>query len=183
MVRSSSVARIHPDQRQAYILLLLGIIALLIAWLLHPDPFRYPLGVLSLGIGMLIAALFNPGRLVIASSLTTAIGIAVFFTFSGQLPGNLVFPVYILALGIGLLIIAFAARRGYVGRGALSPAIIVMGVGIIEVLLARHLTPANFIPFMLSFWLPGLGLLILGIIYLLTSLRSRTVKHESQPTR
>ena len=99
------------------------------------------------------------------------------------MPGNLVFPVYILALGIGLLIIALAARRGYVGRGALSPAIIVMGVGIIEILLAKHLTPANFIPFMLSFWLPGLGLLALGVIYFLANLRSTPTNRESRPDR
>lgn len=184
MARSFSLAHDHTSQqRQAYVLLLLGIISLLAAWLLHPDPIKYPLGVLFLGVGMLIATLFNPGRLVIASCLTTAIGIAVFFTFTGQLPGNLVFPVYILALGIGLLAIAFADRRGYVGRGALSPAIIIMGVGIIEILLAKHLTPAGFVPFMLSLWLPGLGLLVLGIIYFLTNLRLKTTNLESQPTR
>ncbi|GCE16974.1 hypothetical protein [Dictyobacter kobayashii] len=167
------------QRRQAYTLFLLGIIFLLGAWLVQPSPAKYPVGVLLLGVGMLIAALINPGRLVIASCLTTAIGIAVYFTFTGQLPGNLVFPVYILALGIGLLPIAFAARRGYVGRGALSPAIIIMGVGIIEILLAKHLTPAGFIPFMLSLWLPGLGLLILGVIYFLTSLHSESGKAES----
>jgi hypothetical protein len=161
------------QQRQTYALLLLGIILLLGAWLLHPNPFDYPVGILLLGVGMLISSLLNPERLVIASSLTTAIGVAVFLAFKGLIPGNQVFPAYILALGIGLLVIAFAARRGYVGRGAISPAIIVIGVGLIEALLAGHLTPPGFIPFALSLWLPGLGLLVLGIIYFMMGRGSR----------
>ena len=61
---------------QAYVLLLLGIIFLLLAWLLHPSTSEYPIGVMMLGIGMAIAALLNPYRLVIASWLTTLLGIA-----------------------------------------------------------------------------------------------------------
>ena len=59
---------------QAYVLLLLGIIFLLLAWLLHPSTSEYPIGVMMLGIGMAIAALLNPYRLVIASWLTTLLG-------------------------------------------------------------------------------------------------------------
>src|SRR5215469_9366156 len=118
------IAASARQQRQTYALLLLGIVLLLGAWLLHPNPSNFPAGVLLFGVGMLISSLFNPGRLIIASSLTTSIGIAVFLAFKGQIPGNQVFPAYILALGIGLLAIAFAARRGYVGRGAISPALI-----------------------------------------------------------
>ncbi|BCL77788.1 hypothetical protein ccbrp13_02530 [Ktedonobacteria bacterium brp13] len=161
------------EQRQAYALLLIGIILLLTAWLLHPNPTNYPVGILLLGVGMLISSLLNPGRLVIAGSLTTVLGIAVFLAFKGLLPANQILPAYIIALGIGLLIIAIAARRGYVGRGALSPAIIVLGVGLIQVLLAAHLTPPGLIPFALSLWLPGLGLLLLGIIYFVTAQRVR----------
>jgi len=42
--------------------------------------------------------------------------------------------------------------------------LIVVAVAIIELLLAEHLTPGNFVPFMLSLWLPGIGLLVLGLI-------------------
>jgi hypothetical protein len=166
-------ATLTNQRCQAYALCLLGIILLLGAWLFHPNPFDYPVGVFLFGAGMLISSLLNPGRLVIAGSLITAIGAAVFLAFKGLIPGNQVFPAYILALGIGLLAIAFAARRGYVGRGAVSPAGIVIGVGLIEVLLAGHLTPPGFLPFALSLWLPGLGLLVLGIIYFLLGRRSR----------
>ncbi len=161
------------QQRQAYALLLIGIILLSGAWLLHLNPYDYPLGVFLLGVGMLISVLFNPARLVIAGCLTTTIGIAVFLGFKGLIPGGQIFPVYILALGIGLLAIAFAARQGYVGQGAISPAMIVLGVGLIEILLVAHLTPPGFIPFALSLWLPGLGLLLLGTLYFFISREPR----------
>ncbi len=86
---------------------------------------------------------------------------------------NEVFPEYIIAIGIGLIGIA---RRGYVGAGAVTPGILVLGVGLIEYWLVNghaigSLTPDRFIAFMLSLWLPGFGLTILGITYLLISMR------------
>jgi hypothetical protein len=164
---ASKTFRTFTFRQQAYALLLLGVVCLVLAWLLHPNPFSYPLGVLLLGIGMLIAALLNPGRLVIAASLTTALGIAVFLGFKHLIPGSQIFPSYILAIGVALLAIALAARRGYIGKGAVTPGIIVIVAGIIEVLLVGGLTPPAFLPFMLSLWLPGCGLLLLGIIYFL----------------
>ena len=38
---------------QAFLLLILGVLCLLVAWLLHPNPFAYPVGILVLGLGML----------------------------------------------------------------------------------------------------------------------------------
>ncbi|WP_126580016.1 hypothetical protein [Tengunoibacter tsumagoiensis] len=170
-MRRNLLVRATRSQRQAYTLLIVGIILLLGAWLLHINPYAYPLGVFLLGAGMLVAAFIDPARLMIAGSMTTAIGIAVFLGFRGLIPGSQIFPTYILALGIGLLAVAFAARRGYVGRGAISPAIIVLGVGLIEILLAAHLTPSSLIPFALSLWFPGLGLILLGILYLIRSMK------------
>jgi hypothetical protein len=60
-------------------------------------------------------------------------------------------------------------RRGYVKAGAVSPGLIVLLVGVIEVLLIANRTPSNFVPFMLSLWLPAIGLLVLGAIYLVVS--------------
>jgi hypothetical protein len=174
----SNRAAIHLASKdglqQPYALLLLGVIFLLGALLLHPDPFTYPVGVLCLGLGMSIAAFFQPRRLIIASSLLVPLGLAVFLTFKSLLPGKQIFPVYIVALGLGLLAIAFFTRRGSIGRGAVSPALIVIAVGVIEMLLAAGLTPAGFIPFMLSLWLPGGGLLILGLAGLLRSVTPAT---------
>ncbi|MGZ3610257.1 MAG: hypothetical protein ACXWPS_17835 [Ktedonobacteraceae bacterium] len=161
---------------QAYVLLVLGIVCLLIALLIHPSTNEYPVGVMIFGLGMLIACLVNPYRLVIASFLTTALGIAVYLFFKHLIPGNEVFPEYIIAMGIGLIGIALMGRRGFVGAGALTPGIFVLGVGIIEFWLINgysigSLTPERFITFMLSIWLPGIGLTILGFTYLLISTR------------
>lgn len=158
--------------RQVYVLLILGAICLLLAWLWHPSTATYPLGVLVLGLGMGIATLLNPSRLAPASCMLVPLGLAVFFAFNHTLPGGQVFPVYILALGIGLFACALLARRGSIGRGAVTPPLIVLGVGVIEYLLIGGHTPNNFVPFMLSFWLPGIGLLVLGLLYLLASLRA-----------
>lgn len=159
------------ERRQALLLFLFGIICLLAAWLLHPSSTTYPLGVLVLGAGVFIAALVNPYRLMIAGWLVLLLGIAVFLFFSGRISGAQAFPAYIVAIGLALLGIAIMGRRGYVKAGAISPGLIVLLVGIIEVLLVANRTPANFVPFMLSLWLPTFGLLVLGVIYLVVSIR------------
>jgi hypothetical protein len=155
--------------RQAYALLLLGVVFLVLAWLLHPSTRDYPVGVLLFGAGMLMASLLNPYRLVSASMLVTLLGIATFLTFKHLIPGNQVLSYYILAIGLALLGIALMVRRGYVGTGAVTPGLLVVIAGVIEYLVAVGDTPPNFISFMLSLWLPGIGLLVLGFVYLLIS--------------
>jgi hypothetical protein len=162
--------------RQAYILILLGLMCLLAVWLFHINTSEYPIGVMVFGLGMLIACFINPHRLVVASFLTTTLGIAAYLFFKHLISGNEVFPVYIIAIGIALLGIALTARRNYVGAGAVTPGIFVLGVGVIEYWLIvgnniGGLTPDRFISFMLSLWLPAIGLTILGVIYLLLSMR------------
>ncbi len=155
--------------RQTYTLLGLGVVFILAALILRLNSYEYPLGVFLLGIGLLIGAFIYPPRLMIAGWLVTPLGFAVFLTFKRFIPGSQVLAFFILALGVGLLAISLVGRRGYVGKGAISPAILVLVVGIVELLLARGLTPAGFIPFMLSLWLPGIGLLVVGLAYLLTN--------------
>ncbi|MGH2495649.1 MAG: hypothetical protein ACRDIV_13200 [Ktedonobacteraceae bacterium] len=157
------------SRRQALLLLLFGIICVLAAWLIHPSTATYPIGVLVLGAGVFIAALVNPYRLMAAGWLVLLVGIAVFLFFSGHISGGQAFPVYIVAIGLALLGIALMGRRGYIKAGAVTPGIIVLIIGIVEVLLVANRTPSNFVPFMLSLWLPAIGLLILGLIYLVVS--------------
>lgn len=159
------------SRQQALLLLLSGVICLLVAWLAHPSTDTYPIGLLVLGAVMLIASLLNPYRLVIAGWMVTLLGIAVFLFFGRHIPGNEVFPIYIISLGIGLIIVALMGRRGYIKAGAVTPGIIVLVVGIVEYLLLANLTPAGFVGFMLSLWLPGIGLVILGLVYLVVSVR------------
>lgn len=159
------------SRQQALLLVVFGIVCLLAAWLLHPSTNAYPLGVFVLGAGMLIASLLNPYRLVTAGWMVTLLGIAVFLFFGHLIPVYQVFPVYIISLGVGLIIVALMGRRGYVKAGAVTPGIIVLVVGIVEYLLLANLTPAGFVGFMLSLWLPGIGLVILGLVYLAVSMR------------
>ncbi|MBV9712743.1 MAG: hypothetical protein JO011_17710 [Ktedonobacteraceae bacterium] len=168
---STMAARIARANRirQTYTLLGLGVVFILAALLLRLNPYGYPVGVLLLGIGLLIGAFLYPPRLMIAGWLVTPLGIAVFLTFKHLIPGNQILAFYILAIGVGMLAIALAARRGYVGKGAVSTGLIVLAVGIVELLLALGLTPPGFIPFMLSLWLPGIGLIVVGLLYLLTN--------------
>jgi len=155
--------------RQAYLLIAFGVICLLVAWLVHPSTGSYPLGVLVLGAGLLIAGLLNPYRLMIGGCLGTLVGIAVFLYFSNHMPGDQVFPAYIVAMGVALIGIGLMGRRGYVKAGAISPGLIVLGIGIVEVLLIANRTPSGFLPFVLSFWFPGIGLFVAGLFYLATS--------------
>jgi len=171
---SARAAKRITSRLQAFLLLLLGVLCLLAAWLLHPNPFAYPVGILVLGLGMLLAAALNPHRLVIGGILTALIGMAVFLSFKPVIPvlrgQDLV--TFLLAIGLAELAIALMTRRGYIGAGAVTPGLIVVAVAIIELLLAEHLTPGNFVPFMLSLWLPGIGLPVLGLIYGAVSMRA-----------
>lgn len=170
---AARVAKRTHSRLQAFVLLLLGVLCVLAAWLLHPNPFAYPVGVFVLGLGMLLAAALNPYRLVIGGILTALIGMAVFLSFKPVIPvlSGQDLVTFLLAIGLALLGIALMTRRGFIGAGAVTPGLIVVAVASIEWLLAEHLTPGNFVPFMLSLWLPGIGLLLLGLVYLAASMR------------
>ena len=158
------------NRRQAYVLLVLGVLSLLFAWLLQLNPFAYPVGLFLFGLGMLLAAFINPRRLMIGGILVTLIGISIFLTykhtFVPDAGGSMV-----LAIGLGMVGIALAARRGYITAGAMTPAVIVLLVGLVEYSpIGRYLGPPA-APFILSLWFPGIGLLLLGLIYLLVDNR------------
>ena len=169
IVAAPTISQTH-NRRQAYILLVLGILFLLFAWILQLNPFVYPLGLFLFGVGMLIAAFFNPHRLMIGGILVTLIGASIFLAYKHTIipdAGNSI----VFAIGLGMVGIALAARRGYITAGALTPAVIVLLVGLVEYgPIGRYLAPPA-APFILSLWFPGLGLLVLGLIYLLVDSR------------
>lgn len=152
---------------QAGILILMGLLCLLIAALFKIPTSTYPLGIMILGLGLLVAALVNPARLLPAACMISPLGIVVFLFFKGIIPGNQVLSSYILALGLGLLAVALLTRRRFIGSGAVTPALLVIVVGAVELYLPK--APSTFIPFALSFWLPGIAFLLLGVIYLVLS--------------
>ena len=158
--------------RQAYVLLLLGFIFLVFACLGMFN--SYAVGVLLFGFGMLGAASLNPRRFLPAAWLTTMLGVATFLMFRQYIPNSQIMSVHILAIGLGLLGSAWMVRRGYLGTGALTPGLFVVGLGVVEFLQAAHLTPTTLVPFALSLWLPGFGLFVLGLFSLVTSRRTET---------
>ena len=160
------------NRRQAYVLLLLGFIFLIVAWLGMFN--SYSVGVLLFGLGMLGAASLNPRRFLPAGWLMTMLGVAAFLMFRRYIPISQVLTAHLLAIGLGLLGIAWMAHRGYIGTGVLTPGLFVVGLGIVEFLQAAHLTPTTLVPFALSLWLPGFGLLVLGLFSLVTSGRTET---------
>ncbi len=141
------------NRRQAYALLLLGVVFLFIAWVGFLNP--YALGVLLFGLGMLGVAPLNPRRFLSAGWLTTSLGVATFLMFRKYIPDSQILTAHLLAIGLGLLGITWMAQRGY--RSAVT-----------EFLQAAHLTPSTLVPFALSLWLPGSGLFVLGLVALVT---------------
>lgn len=160
------------NRQQAYVLLLLGVVFLAGAWLGLLN--SYPVGELFFGLGMLAAAPLNTHRFLAVGWLTTLIGLAGFLVFGHALPGGQILSAHVLAIGLGLLGIEWMARRSYLSAAALTPSLLVIGVGVVEYLQAAHLTPAHFLSFALSLWLPGYGLLVLGLACLALSGRTET---------
>ncbi len=181
-VRASSQ---NHNRRQAVALLILGVLFLAVATLppllTHHALLNYPVGVLLLGVGMLVTALLNPYRLAAAGWMTTMIGVAALLVYGRFVPGNQLLSVDLLAVGLGLLGTAFLGSLGYARTGHLSPAFIVIITAAIEYMIAApptvphsipfaaYLTIPNLLFFALSFWLPGVGLFVLGLIRLLFS--------------
>jgi hypothetical protein len=179
MQQPFSASRHVNIRRQAYALLLLGIVFLFVARLGILNP--YSLGVLLLGLGILGVAPFNPTRFLSAGWLMASLGVATFLMFRHSIPDSQVLTAHLLAIGLGLLGIAWMARRGYIRAGALTPGFFVVGVGVIEYLQAVHLMPSTVVPFALSLWLPGFGLFVLGLVSLAAS--GRTYLAERMKTK
>jgi len=179
MQQPFSASRHVNIRRQAYALLLLGIVFLILARQGFLNP--YSLGVLLLGLGILGVAPFNPRRFLSAGWLMASLGVATFLMFRHSIPDSQVLTAHLLAIGLGLLGIAWMARRGYIRAGALTPGFFVVGVGVTEYLQAVHLMPSTVVPFALSLWLPGFGLFALGLVSLAAN--GRTYLAERMKTK
>ena len=64
---------------------IVGVIFLIAAVVVHLvlriSPFTYPLGILLLGVGLLIAMVFNPRRLAVITWLALFLGLEVFLLY------------------------------------------------------------------------------------------------------
>lgn len=179
--------RAARNRLQAYVLIILGIICLLLAWLLspdrfhfsrytnsanfpfYPDPHHYPIGLLALGVGFLIAFFFNPRRLAVLTWMVLLMGIEIYLLYTNRIPGNQALSTFVLAIGIGLIGVAIVSILGLVRRWPFAAAIFVIIVGILEYLLAANMLPSFWVSFILTLWMPGVVLLIFGIVFLITS--------------
>lgn len=169
MISVRALSRTTNNRLQAYMLLLLGVIFLAVAkWGILNS---YSLGEFLFGLGMLTAALFKPNRLMLAGLLTTLLGVGTILNFQHFIPGNQFLAAHLLAIGLALLGIAWMSHRGYISSDIVTPGLLILGVGVVEYLQAAHLTPPTFLSFALSLWLPGSGLLVLGLIHLAPSAR------------
>src|SRR5438876_12049825 len=113
------------SHRQAYALLLLGVVFLIVARLGILNP--YSLGVLLLGLGILGVAPFNPRRFLLAGWLMASLGVATFLMFRHSIPDSQVLTAHLLAIGLGLLGIAWMARRSYIKSGGTDTGILCCG--------------------------------------------------------
>src|SRR5712691_8720998 len=95
------------NRRQAYALLLLGVVFLFIAWVGILNP--YALGVLLFGLGMLGVAPLNPRLFLSAGLFTTSLGVASLLMFRNYIPACQILTAHLLAIVLGLLGIAWMA--------------------------------------------------------------------------
>jgi hypothetical protein len=161
----STVRGTQARQRmlQVYVLLGLGLLFLLGALFLHLQPFTAPIGLFCFGLGILISTIFNPSRLVIAGVLFTLIGAAIFIAYKPVLPYDN--ALVVIAVGLALLALAFLARKGYVGAGAVTPGLLVLLVGLVLYPPTGRTATKLLAPFVLSLWFPGILLLLLAGVY------------------
>ncbi len=181
---TAMATRPRRNRLQAYVLLILGVISLIVAQFLNLHPFTYPIGILVFGVGLLIAFFFNPRHLAVASWMILFMGIEIFLLFKNLIPGNQTLSTFVLAIAAGLLVVNILGRLGFVGKAAISPVIFVIIFGLLEYALSAHqLTvsytsiglnslsadpslPTDALNFLLSLWLPGIGLILFGLYYL-----------------
>jgi len=174
ILSSRSFSTYSRPNLQAYFLIALGILLLLIALILHPNPFALPIGLFIFGAGLLIAAFINPKRLVIAGLLITLIGAAIFTAFKhvGIPYDN---SIVVIGVGLALLGIALAARRGYVSASAFTPGVLVLLVGLLLYPPTGRVLDRVGAPFILSLWFPGIAFVLLGVIYWIINNRRRAM--------
>jgi hypothetical protein len=105
----------------------------------------------------------------IAGILSTLVGAAIFLAFKPIIPYDN--GLVVLVVGVALLLIAWLARCGYVGTGAITPGMLVLLVGLFLYPPTGRNATKLLAPFILSLWFPGTMLLLLGLVYWFLSTR------------
>lgn len=146
---------------QALALIALGIVCAVLALLTRPFAGS---GLLALGVGLLLAHLIYRQRLFIAGMTVTAFAVAYVLNAQHVISDGELYGAYILAAALSVGVNVIAARRGYIGHDALSPALLLALIGALVVGSALPGTDAFYANFVLLD-MPAIVLAALGIVY------------------
>ncbi len=148
---------------QAVMLVALGLVCGVVAVAL-----RLPAGsgLLALGLGLLIAHLFYRPRLFIPGVTATLFAVAYLLNAHGAVSNGQLYGVFILAAGLSVGVMAVAARRDYegVGREPLTPALLLILIGLLVVGTTIRSAGAFYATFV-SLTMPAIALTALGALY------------------
>ena len=164
VVASSPGKRMGSARRQGSVLVAGGLICALLQATLHPG---HDLSLLALGLGLLVGHLAWRERLFIPGVMITLIALVNVLATYNIFPGDALLALDFVALGVGAGIATLAARRTYVGQNPLSPALIIIVIGVLIYGLGIASAPTDqFYQFFFTLWMPALVLAGLGVITL-----------------
>lgn len=146
---------------QALALVALGIVCAVLALVSRPLAGS---GLLALGVGLLLAHLIYRSRLFIPGVTITAFAVAYLLNAAGIISNGALYGAYILAAALSVGLCAIAARAGYIGHDALSPALLLALIGALVVGVTLPGASAFYATFV-SLVMSAIALGALGIIY------------------
>lgn len=151
----------HTNVRRLLALVAAAVVCAIVQLIWHPGN---EVGLLGIGLGLTLGFLVDRSRLLIAAALVTPLALANVL-WSARILRADVDALHLLAVALGLLAIAWGARAGYVGRGALSPGLLVGLVGLLVLGLTAGIAP-GFYAWLTSLWAPVVLLPLVGLVML-----------------
>ena len=171
MASTTDTAHVSPARAQSLVLIGVGVTCALLAWLAHPG---HEVALLALGLGLFAAHATWQKRFFIPAVVVTLYGATNVLWMYGAIPGGALYGAYVLDAAVASLVVTLAARRGYVGAHPLSPAVLLGLIGVL--LLGTSSAPINatgFYTLFVSFWMPAIVLVALGLLTLTTNYSSQ----------
>jgi hypothetical protein len=147
--------------RRLIALVAAGIVCALLQLFWHPGD---EVGLLGLGLGLCAGFLADRTRLLIPAALITPIAL-VNVLWTAQVLRLDIGVLNLLAAAVGLLLIAWGARAGQVGRGPLSPAVLLGLIGLLILGLEQRVAP-GFYAWFVTLWMPAVVLPLVGLAML-----------------
>ena len=142
-----------------------GIVCALLQWLWHPGD---EAGLLGLGLGLGAGYLADRSRLLIPAAIITPIAL-VNVLWTARVLRLDIGVLNLLAAAAGLLLVAWAARMERIGRGPVSPGLLIGLIGVLILGLERGIAP-GFYAWFVTLWMPAVVLPLVGLAMLATDL-------------